>query len=41
MKGRGAAIIPTIGLLVYLGAILGTIWLAGYGLLTLVRMITG
>lgn len=41
MKGLGAVIIPTIGLLVYLGVILGTAWLAGYGLLTLVRMITG
>lgn len=41
MKGRAAAIIPFIGLLIYLVLGAGLIGLAGYGLLTLVRMITG
>lgn len=39
MKGRGAAVIPAIGLAVYLGAILGMSWLAWEGLTAIIRYV--
>jgi len=37
----GRSLIVSIGLLVYLGAILGTLWLAWEGLKAIIDVITG